>query len=212
MKKLSSWQCLSVKAIFHCGRFARAGGATFENPLRRPWCVSKTVIIPCSQYANINLNPSPNPSPNPNPNPNQRSICHVWTLKDWRFKDLIRFRAWITIYICVLRTWNYYLKNNARSVRAGKATAMENCLKDLHQPQCMLFITAQIDVVLPALIVLNCKKNWKILRPNITSDNTKIQRVTCPNTAKRNYIEIKFLIAFLLEKRFFSNFWWAVPS
>ena len=29
-----------VKAIFHCGRFPRAGGATFENLLRRAWRVS----------------------------------------------------------------------------------------------------------------------------------------------------------------------------
>ena len=39
---------------------------------------------------------------------NQRSICHVLTLMDRRFKDLIRLRAWIKIYIRVLRTWNYY--------------------------------------------------------------------------------------------------------
>ena len=61
------------------------------------------LIIPCSQYANINLNPSLNP--NPNPNPNQRSICHALTLMDWKFKGLIRFRAWIKIHIPVL---NYY--------------------------------------------------------------------------------------------------------
>ena len=41
--------------------------------------------------ANINLLPSPSP------NPNQRYICHVLTLMDWRFKDLIRFRARIKI-------------------------------------------------------------------------------------------------------------------
>ena len=50
----------------------------------------------------------PSPNPSPNPNPNQRSICHVLTLMDWRFKDLIRFKAWIKIYIRVLRKWNYY--------------------------------------------------------------------------------------------------------
>ena len=42
---------------------------------------------------NIDLNPSPNPSPNPN----QRFICHVLTLMGSRFKDLIRFKAWIKI-------------------------------------------------------------------------------------------------------------------
>ena len=54
--------------------------------------------------ANINLNPSPNP----NPNPYQSFIRHVLTLMDWRFKDLITFRAWIKIKFRVLRTRNYY--------------------------------------------------------------------------------------------------------
>ena len=49
-----------------------------DGDARRTRVFQMLVIIPCSQYANINLNPSPNPSPNPNPN--QLSICHVLTL------------------------------------------------------------------------------------------------------------------------------------
>ena len=48
---------------------------SFQMPLQKNW-----VIIPCSQYANINLNPSP--KSNPNPNPDQRSIFHVLALMD----------------------------------------------------------------------------------------------------------------------------------
>ena len=63
----------------------------------------KWVIIQCSQYTNINLNPSPisnqifNPSMLKHDN---RTLV----------RDRVGVRAWIKIYIRVLRTWNYYPK------------------------------------------------------------------------------------------------------
>jgi hypothetical protein len=34
---------MAFNVIFHCSRFARAGGADFENLLTRVWRVSKTM-------------------------------------------------------------------------------------------------------------------------------------------------------------------------